>query len=201
MKEVQDHYFKKAKKDGYVARSAFKLEEIDKKVNLLKSGQKVMDLGCYPGSWMQYISKKVGADGLVVGIDRTEYKNQLKNNMVVLHEDINELDIDTLGQYADSFDVVCSDMAPNTCGIKSVDAERSLQLCQMALYVAEKFLKKGGATVVKVFQGSPLERLVKQMRQEYKVVKRIKPKSSRNESKEIFVVGEGKLIPPTVTRD
>lgn len=190
MKEIQDYYFKKAKKDGYVARSAYKLEEIDTKHKLLKPGDKVIDLGCFPGSWMQYISKKVGTKGLVMGVDRTALKIPLKENMRFVHGDINELDLTVTSQYADSFDVVCSDMAPNTTGNKNVDAARSFQLCQMALLVAQNNLKRSGLTVVKILQGSTFDQLLRQMRDEYQKVKIVKPKSSRNESKEVFVLGQ-----------
>ncbi|MBU2511627.1 RlmE family RNA methyltransferase [bacterium] len=189
MKQVQDHYFKKAKKEGYVARSAFKLEEIDVKHKLIKQGDKIIDLGCYPGSWMQYISKKIGANGIVLGVDRTPLKIQLADNMRFVHGDINELDLSITASFAPSFDLVCSDMAPNTTGNKSVDAARSFQLCQMALLVAQDNLKKKGATLVKIFQGETFDQLLKQMRDEYDKVKIIKPKSSRNESREIFLLG------------
>lgn len=189
MKEVQDHYFKKAKKEGYAARSAFKLEEIDKKHKLLKSGSRVIDLGCYPGSWMQYVSRKIGDGGLVLGIDRTELQIPLKKNMQFIHSDINELDFNCLGQAADRFDLVLSDMAPNTTGIKNVDTARSLQLCQMALMVAEERLHQKGAVLVKILRGGTFDELLAQMRSEYRIVKTIKPKSSRKESKEIFVLG------------
>ncbi len=189
MKQIQDHYFKKAKKEGYVARSAFKLEEIDIKHKLIKPGDRIIDLGCFPGSWMQYISKKVGKNGIVVGVDRTELKIPLKENMRFVHGDINELDLSITTGFATGYDLVCSDMAPNTTGNKSVDAARSLQLCQMALLVAQNNLKKRGATLVKILQGGTFDHLLKQMRDEYDKVKIIKPKSSRNESKEIFVLG------------
>ena len=192
MKEVQDHYFKKAKKEGYIARSAFKLQEIDAKHKLLQKGSKVLDLGCFPGSWMQYIAQRIGENGVVVGIDRTALEMTLKGNMRFIRGDINELDLSLPKEFANRYDLVCSDMAPNTMGIKNVDATRSLQLCQMALYVAQQYLKSGGATLVKVLQGGTFDTLLTQMRQEYRSVKIIKPKSSRKESKEIFVLGLNK---------
>jgi 23S rRNA (uridine2552-2'-O)-methyltransferase len=141
---------------------------------------------------MQYIIKVVGKKGLVIGVDITKLEIPLKENMFFVHSDINELDVDRLGGHTDRFDVICSDMAPKTTGIKSVDANRSYQLCQMAEWVAQRWLKKGGHTVVKIFQGAPLERFIHEMKQNYRVVKRHKPKSSRNESVEIFVLGIGK---------
>ncbi len=192
MKQVQDHYFHKAKKEGFAARSAFKLKEIDHKHKLIKRGDYIIDLGCFPGSWMQYISQKIGNSGLVVGIDRTELKIPLKDNMRFLHGDINELDLSLLDEYKRTFDIICSDMAPNTTGMKDVDAARSFQLCQMALLIAQNKLKKGGSTLVKILQGGTFNELLTQMRSEYGTVKTIKPKSSRNESKEVFVLGINK---------
>lgn len=189
MKEIRDHYFKKAKKDGYVARSAFKLEEIDRKHGLIKQGSKVIDLGCYPGSWMQYISKKIGNNGVVVGVDRTALKMNLRENMRFIHSDINELDPAVTSRFAQHYDLICSDMAPNTTGNKTVDAARSFQLCQMALLVAQNNLNRKGAVLVKILQGGTFDQLLNQMRVEYTKVKIIKPKSSRSESKEIFVLG------------
>ncbi|MCP4756622.1 MAG: RlmE family RNA methyltransferase [Proteobacteria bacterium] len=189
MKKVRDHYFKKAKQEGYAARSAYKLQEIDQKYHLIKTDDKVLDLGCFPGSWLQYISRKIGRNGIVVGIDRTELKIRFEENMRFVHSDIDDLD-STGPEISDlAFDLVCSDMAPNTTGIGNVDSERSLQLCLTALDIAQHCLKKGGTTLVKIFQGASFERLIKRMRQEYGRVKIVKPKSSRNESKEIFVLG------------
>jgi len=192
MKKVQDHYFHKAKKDGYVARSAFKLEEINQKHKFLHPGNRVMDLGCFPGSWMQYLSRYVGPKGLVLGVDRTELEMPLKPNMHFVHSDIYELDLNLIGEYASKYHVLCSDMAPNSTGIKDVDAARSLQLCQLALEIAQSWVKPGGHVIVKTFQGGAFDPLLKQMRTEYKSVKIAKPKSSRNESKEIFLLGMGK---------
>jgi len=193
MKKVKDFYFKKAKAKGFVARSAFKLEEIDQKNQILKPGMSVMDLGCFPGSWLQYISKKIGKEGIVIGVDIQELKMPLSANMKFIHSDINELDLAALKQIKPYFDLVCSDMAPKTTGIKGTDADRSYHLCQMVLSTSQKLLKYGGNTLIKVFQGAALEKLVQQMKTEYQIVKRIKPKSSRNESVEIFILGINKL--------
>jgi 23S rRNA (uridine2552-2'-O)-methyltransferase len=189
MKQVQDHYFRKAKKEGFAARSAFKLKEIDAKHKLIKGGDFVIDLGCFPGSWMQYLSQKIGKNGLVVGIDRTALEIPLKENMRFIQGDINELELSKLDEFSSSFDLVCSDMAPNTTGIKGVDGARSFQLCQMALLLAQNKLKKTGATLVKILQGDTFNTLLAQMKAEYETVKIIKPQSSRSESREIFVLG------------
>ena len=192
MKKVKDFYFNKAKAKGFVARSAFKLEEIDQKNQILKPGMSVVDLGCFPGSWLQYISKRIGNEGIVVGVDMQELKLPLSANMKFFHSDINELDLAILKQIKPYFDLICSDMAPKTTGIKGTDADRSYHLCQMVLATCQKLLKYGGHTLIKVFQGAALEKLVQQMKIEYQIVKRIKPRSSRNESVEIFILGINK---------
>ena len=189
MKTVQDHYFKKAKKEGFAARSAYKLKEIDEKHHLLKRGSHVLDLGCFPGSWMQYISQKIGSGGLVTGIDRTELRIPLKPNMKFIHSDINDVDLETTDAFENFFDLICSDMAPDSTGIKNVDSERSYHLCQMALYIADRKLKHTGSILLKSFHGSAFDRLVNEMKSAYKQVKTVKPKSSRDESKEVFLLG------------
>ncbi len=192
MKTVQDHYFKKAKKEGFAARSAYKLKEIDEKHRLLKKGSRVLDLGCFPGSWMQYISQKIGLNGQVTGIDRTKLRIPLQANMRFIHSDINDIDVESPEVLDGTFDLICSDMAPDSTGIKNVDSERSFHLCQIALYIAERKLKNSGAVLLKSFHGSTFDRLVSQMKAEYHQVKTIKPKSSRDESKEIFLLGHRK---------
>jgi len=191
MKKVKDHYFHKAKSDGFVARSAYKLEELDKKFHLFSSGKRVLDLGCFPGSWMQFISSKVGNKGLVYGIDRTLLQIHMKENMKFLQSDIFLLEADA-SLFQTKFDLICSDMAPNSTGIKSVDAERSFELCLKALEIARIALKTKGNFVVKAFQGTTLDRLISLVRSEFYQTKSFKPNSSRNESRELFVVGIGK---------
>jgi len=188
MKKVQDHYFNKAKKDGYVARSAYKLEEIDSKHKIIKKDFKVLDLGCFPGSWMQYISKKIGNEGMVVGVDRTQLKMKLMANARFVHSDINDLKLDELSLDF-KYDFICSDMAPNSTGIRDVDLARSLDLCQMVLALTQDHLKKKGTVLMKAFQGSSFDLLKSQVNEVFHQVRVVKPKSSRNESREIFILG------------
>lgn len=191
MKKIKDHYFHKAKNDGYVARSAYKLEELDKRFRLLSTGKTVLDLGCFPGSWMQFIASKIGNKGMVLGIDRTQLQIHLKENMQFLQSDIFKLDLES-PLLQSRFDLVCSDMAPNSTGIKDVDAERSFELCEQALEISRLKLKTKGNFVVKAFQGTTLDRLISLVRSEFYQVKSFKPKSSRNESRELFILGIGK---------
>ena len=191
MKKVQDHYFHKARKDGYVARSAYKLEEIDQRHQLLKRGQKVLDLGCAPGSWLQYTSSRIGESGRLLGIDLQAVAICLPPQVEVLQADIYELDRSGIW-WEKPFDVILSDMAPNTTGIRSADADRSYALNQHTLWLAEQHLSKGGCLLVKAFQGATFQQLQQEFRQMFTEVKICKPKSSRPESVEVFLLGKKK---------
>lgn len=193
MKEVRDHYYKKAKSEGFAARSAYKLQEIDQKQNLLRPGFNVLDLGCFPGSWMQYAAGRIGARGRILGVDIQDLQLALKPNMSFIHADILELDLETLKPYGVPFDLVLSDMAPKTTGHKHTDGARVLGLNQMALFAASRWLRTGGNCLIKAFHGPAFEPLLDQMKKEYNKVKTFKPKSSRKESKEVFILGLGKL--------
>ncbi|MDT8447464.1 MAG: RlmE family RNA methyltransferase [bacterium] len=195
MKEVQDHYFKKAKAEGFAARSAYKLEEIDQKQSLFRPGFKVLDLGCFPGSWMQYTAQKIGPKGMVLGVDIQDLQLALKPNMAFIHADILELDLERLKEFGAPFDLVLSDMAPKTTGHKHTDGARVLGLCEMALFASKRWLRTGGNCLIKAFHGPAFEPLLNQMKREYNKVKTFKPKSSRKESKEVFLLGLGKHKP------
>jgi 23S rRNA (uridine2552-2'-O)-methyltransferase len=191
--KVQDHYFNKAKKDNYFARSVYKLEEIDQKHKVIKKDDCVMDFGYHPGSWTQYCSKIVGEKGQVVGIDIREINTKFENyeNVRVYEKDINDVkDLSELG-VDDQFDVVVSDMAPNTTGIKSVDQIRSLQLVEMCFYHLKQFLKPGGNFVIKVFDSNDAQQFLKEQRTTFTKYHYLKPKSTRSVSKEFFVIGIG----------
>ncbi len=190
MKKVKDHYFHKAKKDGFAARAVYKLEEIDQKHHLLKRGYRVLDLGCAPGSWLQFIAKKIGNEGKAVGIDLSPITVKLPSNVNVIQGDI--FDWKPEGELAEPYDLIVSDMAPKTTGIVSVDAQRSFNLCEQALSMASIHLKPGGTLLVKAFQGGPFQELRQLFQQQYAQVKICKPKSSRKESVELFLLGLGK---------
>ena len=189
MKKIKDHYFYKAKRDGYVARSAYKLEEIDKKNRLLRKGNLVLDLGCSPGSWLQYAAGKVGEKGQVLGVDLQAVKLSLPKNVKVLQADIFEMTVKDLEINGGMVDVTLSDMAPNTTGIRDTDAQRSFALNQQVLWLSGELLRPQGALLVKAFQGAPLEKLRREFSNSFAQVKLCKPKSSRSESVEIFLLG------------
>ena len=192
MKKIKDHYFHKAKHDGYVARSAYKLEEIDKKHQLLRKGNLVLDLGCSPGSWLQYVSRKVGEKGQVLGVDLEEVKLSLPKNVKVLQADIFEMTIKDLELNGGMVDVILSDMAPKTTGIRDTDAQRSFALNQQVLELSGDLLRPHGTLLVKAFQGAPLEQLRCEFSNSFAQLKLCKPKSSRSESVEIFLLGLNK---------
>ena len=191
--KVKDHYFNKAKKDNFLARSVYKLEEIDQKHKVIAKDNSVLDLGYHPGSWIQYSSRKVGENGKVVGIDIRDISKKVAvlPNVTVYQKDINDVQsLEDLG-VSEKFDVVVSDMAPNTTGIKSVDQARSLQLVEMVFYHLPNFLKDGGNFVIKVFDSNEAQMFLKDQRKLFKTYKFLKPKSTRSVSKEFFVIGNG----------
>lgn len=191
--KVKDHYFKKAKREKFFARSIYKLEEIDQKYRIFRKGDLVLDLGYYPGSWIQYSSKMVGESGTIIGIDIQDIKKELATyqNVQIFQKDIFEVrELEDLG-VDKKFSVICSDMAPSTTGIKSVDQARSLSLVEKVFELSEYFLKTNGNLVVKVFDSSDAQEFLKKQRVLFKEWHLLKPKSTRSVSKEFFVIGKG----------
>ena len=188
MKKVRDHYFLKARKEGYAARSAFKLEEMDRKFLLLNRGQRVLDLGCAPGSWLQYAATRVLPEGTLVGLDLKPVEVKLPDEVRIIRKDIFQVRDEAFLQYP-MFDILLSDMAPGTTGIRSVDVQRSYELNSCALKLSNRILKPGGTLVVKAFQGEPLNLLKEKFRSCFECLKLFKPRSSRNESIEIYLLG------------
>jgi 23S rRNA (uridine2552-2'-O)-methyltransferase len=187
----RDHYFRKAKDENYAARSVFKLEEIDKKFKIFKPRQTVLDLGASPGSWSQYASQKIGPEGRVLGVDLKAVTVHLKN-AVFIEADLRDLalaDIFKQHGFQPAFDLVLSDMAPNTTGIRFTDQARSMDLCEMALDVARRFLKPGGHFVCKLFHSDEFTKLRDEIKKDFQRFEAVKPDSTRKISKEIFLVG------------
>ncbi len=190
----KDHYFHKAKEQNFVARSVFKLEEIDKKYKIFKPGQLILDLGASPGSWSQYASQKIGNEGRVLGVDLSPVTVKL-NNAVFIQADLRDLqlqDVFAKNGFVPPFDVVMSDMAPRTTGIRVTDQARSMELCELALDVADRFLRPGGYFICKLFHSEDFSSLRTEIKKRYKDFQAIKPDSTRKISKEIFLVGLAK---------
>ncbi len=191
MKKYQDQFFKRAKKENYPARSVYKLKEMDKKFSLFRPGQNILDLGAAPGSWTLYAAGKAGPGGQVLAIDLNLPDISFPDQVSFVQGDVFDQDAPAGQQIRDSapFDVVLSDMAPKTIGIKFTDQARSFTLAMEALNTARLFLKVKGSFVVKILEGPDIQELQKEMRSLFNKVKHFKPKSSRAESKEIFLVG------------
>ena len=185
----QDHYTRRAKKERYPARSVYKLQEIQQKHSLIKKGNKVLDLGCSPGSWLIYAARLTGEAGRVVGIDLNPVKIQLPSQVQIITADVFSLDIESLGN---DFNVVLSDMAPATTGHKAVDAARSFSLCETALSIAQQVLLPGGHFICKIFQGPDFKQFHEEVKAAFNEQRIFKPQSSRKASKEIFIIGIGK---------
>ena len=192
MKKIKDHYFHKAKKDGYAARSAYKIEEIDKKYRIIRKGNKVLDLGCCPGSWLQYASRKVGNSGQVLGIDLQPVKISLPSHVKVIKVDIFEVTDEDLKIIGGQADVILSDMAPKITGIRTTDVYRSFEMNKKVLYLANDIICQEGSLLVKAFQGRLFDELCYEFKKIFANVKLCKPKSSRSESVEIFILGRSK---------
>jgi 23S rRNA (uridine2552-2'-O)-methyltransferase len=193
VRKIQDYYFKKAKKENYPARSVYKLEEAQKKYRFMKTGNTVLDLGCQPGSWTIYAAKIVGPKGLVVGVDLQEGKRISIANaagIIWFCDDIMADDITAkIQKIRRNFRVILSDIAPGTSGNKWVDQQLSLNLARRVLELSGELLESGGNLYVKVFEGEDFKEFVDSVRKSFKMVKIIKPKSSRSESREVFILG------------
>ena len=203
---VNDPYVKQAHKEGYRARAAYKLKEIDESLGLIRPGHQVVDLGSAPGAWSQYVRRKLSPQGAAVG--------ELNGSIIAIDllpmepiegvqflqgdfredEVMEQLEALVGGR---KLDVVVSDMAPNLSGVESVDAARISHLIELAVDFARQHLKPEGALVTKVFHGSGYSQLVQLFKDTFKVVKAIKPKASRDRSSETFLVGMQLKTPKT----
>lgn len=183
----KDYYFKKAKKENFAARSVFKLEEIDKKFRVFRRGMQVLDLGASPGSWSQYVSRVVGKGGKILGIDLSEVRLSLQNVTFIKGDIFEHKFLDT-----DYFDVVMSDMAPKTTGIRITDQARSMELCEKALEIAKSQLRPGGHFVCKIFHSEEIRDFKKNVESFFDKVDLLKPKSTRKASIEIFLIARGR---------
>lgn len=201
-RELHDHYFLKAKEEGYVARSAYKLLQIQERRRLLRKADYVLDLGCAPGSWLQVASKLVGPDGRVVGIDLQRSSAPAMPNVMTLEGDIFTTEAaeflglvnhgDTRAQLRSGdrfFDVLLSDMAPNTTG--AGDHFRSVALCRRVLALAPSLLRPGGSLCMKVFEGEVYPDLLRETAAMFDEAKGYKPDATRDVSVEMYIIAVG----------
>ena len=188
-RQNRDPYVQKARKSGYRARAAYKLEEIDKKHRLLKPGQRVIDLGAAPGSWSQYAVNKIGPQGLLVMVDLLPFE-AIEGAQLVQGDFTEEATLTAIESLSkgSQFDLVLSDMAPNITGIALQDQARYERLLESVLAFCETALRPGGNLLTKFFEGESAQRIRERMKTQFTQLKTIKPDASRSQSKELYLL-------------
>lgn len=190
---LHDRFFKQAKAEGYLARSAYKLGQIQQAKALIRNGDRVLDLGCAPGAWLQVACELVGPRGFVAGIDLKPVEHAIGDNVVTMVGDIEKTSAETLaalGPGAPSlYDVVLSDMAPNTTG--HGDDLVSARLCERVLSILPGLLRPGGNLAMKIFEGGEYPRLLREVQHLFGTGKGYKPEASRDVSREMYLIGQG----------
>jgi len=195
---LNDPYVKLAQKEGYRARAAYKLKEIDEDEKLIKPGQNIVDLGCAPGSWLQYARRKLagkeggGIHGMIIGLDMLPME-PVADVQFILGDFREQAVADQLTQLlaGQKLDLVLSDMAPNLSGIAVADAARIEDIVELAIDFACEHLKPSGCLLVKCFNGAGYQTIFERFRQVFRVVTAKKPKASRDRSSEVFLLGRG----------
>lgn len=195
----KDHYYNKAKQEGYRSRAAYKLKQLNDLEHVFDRGDTVVDLGAAPGGWLEVAAEEVGPQGNVIGVDFQRIKDfDEHDNVETLRGDMTEAKtrdrvIDAAGG---SVDAVISDMAPNMSGEYSLDQARSLHLARQAFETSLELLDSGGDFVVKVFEGPDVDDFRADVEEEFQYVRATSPKASRDESSEIYLIGKGRLTAP-----
>jgi 23S rRNA (uridine2552-2'-O)-methyltransferase len=192
MPREQDHFTRKAFQEGYPARSVYKLEEMDKRFGIFKSGGKVLDIGAAPGSWSMYAAKRIGGRGSVLAVDLLpEHPDLPKDRYTFVQGDAFSPVIRETITSAGPFTCILSDAAPSTTGNRTVDTSRSCQLVELLLDLAESELARGGKLIAKIFQGGDEGELLNRMKTSFQSARIYKPKASRKGSFEVFLLGTG----------
>ncbi len=184
----KDRFFHKAKAEGYLARSAYKLEELQRKYKLMRAGDLVLDLGAAPGAWSQVALKHIGSNGMVIGLDLKVVS--MKDPRATFYQ-MDAFNFDPAILKGRQVDCLLSDMAPNTTGARSVDQARSLALAEQVLNLAHQHLRPKGHCVLKIFEGPDTKTIDQQMRKMFETVQRSKPEAVRKGSFEFYLVGLG----------
>ena len=202
----KEFYTTLAKKEGYPARSVYKLKEIDEKYKIIKKNSRVLDLGSAPGSWLLYISQKVGDKGKVIGVDVEETKIPQKANIVFIKRSAFDLERPEVDEakassppspaaaglvFKDKFDVVVSDLSSKTSGVKFLDAGKSLELAEKSFEIAKSVLLPGGNFVCKIFENESTNEFFKKVKNCFDFAKRFKPKAVIKRSREFYIIGRG----------
>ncbi|WP_049899195.1 23S rRNA (uridine(2552)-2'-O)-methyltransferase [Natrinema sp. J7-1] len=201
---TRDHYYNKAKQEGYRSRAAYKLKQLDRLENVIDRGDTVVDLGAAPGGWLEVAAEEVGPEGNVIGVDFQRIDDfEDHDNVETLRGDMTE--DKTRKRVVDaadgSVDAVISDMAPNMSGEYSLDQARSLHLARQAFETAVELLDSGGDFVVKVFEGPDVDDFRADAEAEFQYVRATSPKASRDESSEVYFIGKGRLTAPVRSGD
>ncbi len=205
----QDRFFKKAKADKFVARSVYKLEELDQRYSLFKKNQYIVDLGCSPGSWLQYLNDAIGRKGALIGYDivepriqpsprtrcfvadvKTLTKEQVLGDLNDLLNELHPPKDDT--QPVQQVSAVVSDMAPKLTGIRDADQAKSVDLVRHGLILAEAIVKPNGFFLAKLFQGRDTDAFLVEVKEVFKDVKLLKPEATRDGSREVFVIARNR---------
>lgn len=189
----KDHYYHKAKQEGFRSRAAYKLMELNEKFRLLRPGMHVVDLGCAPGSWLQVISQEVGPSGFVVGLDTEEFSLPSLRNATFIRGDVREeMTVQRLfAELGRKVDLIVSDMSPHLSGIKFQDQYRSYELAEQAFKLSQKILRENGQLVFKIFPGEELEPFKNRLRQNFPQIKTYVPESTRKSSTEMYLIARG----------
>lgn len=195
-RQRHDVYYRRAKSESYAARSVYKLEELDKRFALLRAGQRVLDLGCRPGSWLQYASTRVGPRGRVVGLDRQPLPITLPSQVRLVIGDVLTISNEELRGELPCFDLVLSDMAPDTSGVSSSDQLRSAELFERALELSLALGCTQTAFVAKILMGEGFETALARAKRAYRRTKVVRPDATRRQSTEVYVVGLERRDPP-----
>ncbi len=189
-----DHFTRAAKERGYPARSVFKLREIDRRVQLFRQGQRVLDLGAAPGSWSLYAAERIGPSGKLLAVDLGPLTKPPPGNVTFQQADALALAVGDLALFA-PYDVVLSDMAPRTTGTREADQAQSFELFSRALELASALLAAGGSFVGKIFMGADFPKAKQRVKELFETERTMRPESTRDSSFEIFLVGLGRRAP------
>jgi 23S rRNA (uridine2552-2'-O)-methyltransferase len=193
-----DPAYLRAKRENYAGRAIYKLEEIDKRFRLIKPGTQLLDLGCWPGAWLQYAVQKAGTEAVIVGVDLKALEIALPPNVHTIVGDVTKLKLDRFVERFGRFDLVVSDMAPNTTGNKDFDIPTSEDLFSTALDIASASLRIGGHFCAKVFQGGRFGELLREVESRFQLARAYRCDNTRKQSREQYIIGRG--LKATVAR-
>ncbi|GAB4290269.1 MAG: 23S rRNA (uridine(2552)-2'-O)-methyltransferase [Myxococcota bacterium] len=191
--KVKDFYFKRAKEQGYRSRAAYKLKEILDKYKLLKGVRRIVDLGCAPGGFLQALAEKAGEKALIVGVDLKPTAPLSDERIIILQGDATEKKVqeEIKARLGGSANLIVSDMAPSTSGVRELDAENSLELCKSALEIAVEILAENGTLVMKIFESEEANLFRKEMKQFFSEIKATRPQATRKGSRELYIIAQG----------